>query len=236
MNVAIYGETEEFLNFDYMAEQFNNKEMHKITPMFYQNEKMLITHITENKIKIVILIHSKNQNNIFNLCSKIKKQNTNCKIIFCSHSKEFAIDGYKADLTYYILLPLSYKEFVFAIKKCLKFFKKNNDNTIIIKSNWQKIPVPIDDICFAEKQGHNIIIHTVNKKLSTRSTFKDFITMLKNREEFIIPIRGTIVNMHCVDSIQMQSLLIKNGSKIPIRRQDRKKIKELLFNFKLNYE
>ena len=198
MDIAIYGETKEFLNFNYIAEQFNNKEAYKINPMFYQNEKMLTSHIAENKIKIVILIHSENHKNIFNLCSKIKKQNANCKIIFSSHSKEFAIEGYKVDLSYYMLLPLSYNDFTFAIKKCLKYFKKTKENTIIIKSNWQKIPISVEDICFAEKQGHNIIIHTINKKLSTRSTFANFADMLKNRKNFIIPIRGTIVNLNCV--------------------------------------
>ena len=92
----------------------------------------------------------------------------------------------------------------------------------------------VNEIIFAEKQGHNIIIHCQNKKLTTRTTFKDFIKIFEKNSNFVSCIKGTLVNLNWVDCIVSQNFIMKTGEKIPIRRQDRKKFKDLFFDYTIN--
>lgn len=224
MNIAIFGEKEEFLNFEKKIYKLNKEQNYNLLPNFYEDKQALIQNIKD--INIFVLIHSNNYDNIINIAPVIKKNNPSSKIIFCCKTAKWAVQGYKLDIYYYILMPFSYEEFKFAIKKCTKL----NDEVITINSNWQKIPIAIKDIHFVEKQGHNIIIHTTDRNFSTRVTFKKFVENFKYNKNFSNCIRGTIVNFDWVDSIKLQNFLMKSGEKIPIRRKDRKKIKELFYN------
>lgn len=165
-------------------------------------------------------------NQPINLIYKIKKQSPKTKIVFISPTDKFAVEGYKADISYYLLHPVDFGEFQLALNKCLHCLNKTNEY-IIVNSNWQKIPIFFKDILFAEKNGHNIIIHTKNKVISTRMTFKDFIKKTKKFPNLINCVRGAMVNLSWVENLESQNFLMTNGERIPIRRQDRKKIKQI---------
>ena len=225
MNLVVFGEKNNFYEIKKNLQIFNEKQNKNINLTFYEKREKFLNDISENKEQIVFLLHSKNFENIIEITKQILKINSNCKIIFCSKTEKFAVCGYKFNISFYLLIPINYSEFEFVIEK---FSKKEQ---IIIHTNWQKIPILIDDIHFAEKQGHNIIIYTTNRKFSTRETFKIFSEKFKNKKYFVNCIRGTIVNLNWVDKIVLQNFIMKNGEKIPIRRQDRKKMKDLFFKY-----
>lgn len=189
--------------------------------IFFENLDQFFTELKKQYWSIIITL-----NQPISLIYKIKKQSPKTKIVFISPTNEFAIEGYKADISYYLLHPVNFEEFQLALNKCLNYLNKNNEY-IIVNSNWQKIPIFLKDILFAEKNGHNIIIHTKNKIISTRMTFKDFLEKTKNFPNLINCVRGAMVNLSWVKSLESQNFLMTNGERIPIRRQDRKKIKQI---------
>lgn len=228
MNLAVIGEKLLFYEIKNNLEIFNNNNQTKLSAFFYENLDSFLKEEKEKNFKIVFLIHSSNHPKILNLALSLKKINKNLKIIFCCETEEFAIVGYKFSITQYILLPISYKEFEFSILNCFK----EEEEKIIVKSNWQKILINLKDIQYAEKQGHNIIIQTNSEKISTRLTFKKFVENFKNNKNFVNCIRGIVVNLNWVEKITSQGFIMKNKEKIPIRRKDRKFLKDLFFSFK----
>ena len=229
MVIGAYGEKQEFLAIKENISKFNNLNNSSFKITFYENKKLFLKEIKEKNIDFVFLINSPNFPKLFDFATEIKKQLPNIKIVFCCYSNEYAVVGYKINLSYYLLLPINYEEFEFCIKKCTFI----NDENIIINWNWQKICIPYKNIHFVEKQGHNVIIHTTKQNFHTRITFKKFLNNFKNKENFNHCIRGTIVNFDWVSEIKLQNFLMKNGEKISIRRKDRKYVKELFFNYKL---
>lgn len=228
MNLAVFGEKIEFYEIKNNVEIFNKNNKIKVTAFFYENFDVFLKEAKEKNFKIAFLMHSVNHPKILNLAIKLKNFNKNLKIVFCCETNEFAVIGYKFCLTQYILLPIAYEEFKFSI---LKNYKE--EEKIVVKSNWQKILINLKDIQYAEKQGHNIIIKTINDKISTRLTFKKFVENFKNNENFVNCVRGIIVNLNWVEKITSQSFIMKNKEKIPIRRKDRKILKDLFLKFQL---
>lgn len=229
MEFAAFGEKFEFLALKEKINQFNLINNFNTTISFYEDLKIMLQEIANKKINAVFLIHSRDFPDILNVSIRIKEKNQNCKIVFCSETERFAVDGYKFKISYYLLLPIDEKDIYFILKEILK-----TNETLIIKTNWQKLLVYIKEIIFAEKQGHNVIVHCSNKTLTTRTTFKDFAELFKNKTNFVSCIRGTIVNLDWVDRIVSQNFIMKTGEKIPIRRQDRKKFKEILLNYHIS--
>ena len=165
-------------------------------------------------------------NRNIDIAYKVKEISPKTKIIFISSTDEFAIEGYKAGVSHYLLQPVNFQDFEFAMKKCLNCFDKKGEY-IIVSSNWQKIPVFFEDILFAEKNGHNIIIHTKKEIISTRMTFREFMIQTRNFPYFINCVRGALVNLAWVSKMETQNFLMASGERIPIRRQDRKKFRKI---------
>ncbi len=231
MNLFFYGDKQKFIEMEKQIKIFEEKNKEKFNITYYDKLNIFLTDISNENINIIFLLHSEKFEDIINLTINIKKINKNHKVIFCSKTDKYALKGYKMELFYYILFPVEYSEIDFVFKKFL-----NKKETIIVKSNWQKISISINEIHFAEKQGHNVIIHTSNEIISTRTTFKEFAENFKDKKNFVNCIRGTIVNLNWVLKIVSQNLLMKNGQKIPIRRKDRTKIKDLFFKYNLQKE
>lgn len=229
MKFAVIGEKSDFYEFKNNLDLYNKKNKTYISAQFYENNEDFLNELKEKNFEIVFLVHSSSANNILNVAMNIKKIAKNCNIVFCSESNKYAVLGYKIGFVYYILLPLEYEDFDFVLKK---YF--NVTDNIIIKHNWQKTLIPTKNIMFAEKQGHNIIIHTPTQKFSTRMTFRKFAENFKKKENFVHCIRGTIVNLNYVSLINSQNFVMKNNYNIPIRRQDRKKFKDMFFKFQIN--
>lgn len=228
MNLAVFGEKIEFYEIKNNVDVFNKNNKIKVEAFFYENFNLFLKEAKEKNFKIAFLMHSINHSKILNLAIELKKFDKNLKIVFCCETEEFAVIGYKFCLFQYIVLPITYEEFKFSILKNCK-----EEKQIIVKSNWQKILINLKDIQYAEKQGHNIIINTTSEKISTRLTFKKFIENFKNNEDFVNCVRGIIVNLNWVEKITSQSFIMKNKEKIPIRRKDRKFLKDLFLKFQI---
>ena len=208
----------------------------------YQNNKLLTDHIFFENFDIFTSELQKQYwhiaitlNQPMELIYEIKKVSPKTKIIFISPTDKFALEGYRADISYYLLYPINCSEFQLAINRCLNCCQEYNEY-IVVNSNWQKIPIFLKDIIFAEKNGHNIIIHTKNKTISTRMTFKDFIEKTKHFSNFINCVKGALVNLSWVDNLESQNFLMTSGERIPIRRQDRKKIKNIYTQYLIDHQ
>ncbi len=210
-----------------LFEKFNNIVFKK---RYFNDEKSFLSYDDRNLFKIILIYNYDGNLSMFHFATTIRQKNSSCNIIFCSNSSKFAVEGYKINLTYYLIIPFNYDDFSFAINKCLEKYIKTN-KYIVINSGWQKIPIKINDIQFAEKIDHNVVIHTEKKTFSTRITFSDFLKKLEEHPQFVYCVRGALVNFYWVDSIENQNFLMKNGNRISIRRKDRKKIKQLYNNF-----
>lgn len=233
MEIAIVAESSFQNQLDIFFKNFEKKNKIEFKKFFFNSDKNFLNNQKKLKFNLVFLVHSNKNPTIFNLAARIKENNQKCEIIFASYSSEFAVLGYKIGLSYYLLNPFSYEEFDFALKKILKNTSNSNKKSayILINSGWQKIPIETSKIQFAEKIGHNVVIHTQEKTFSTRSTLTEFINNFKNMPNFIHCVRGAIVNLTWVKKLEPQNFLMKTGERISIRRKDRKKIKQIYSEF-----
>lgn len=233
INIAIVVEANLQQQIKLFFENFEKKHKTKFKKNFFSFSSNNMSFLEQQKdlnFNLIFILNLNRNPHAFDLAKKIKENNPNCEIVFASSSAEFAVSGYKIGLSSYLIYPFSDEDFNFAIEKVLKTCKKQT-KYILINSNWQKISIEISKIQFIEKIGHNVVIHTSEKIFSTRSTLTSFIKNFKNIPNFVHCVRGAIVNLAWVDSIEPQNFLMKTGERISIRRQDRKKMKQIYGEF-----
>ena len=90
--------------------------------------------------------------------------------------------------------------------------------------------VRIKDILYFESSAHNFIIVTVNERYEFRAGLSDIMSELSGYG-FIQVHRSYIVNYDRIRTIKYEELIMENGYAIPISRNKRKEIRDILMKF-----
>jgi DNA-binding LytR/AlgR family response regulator len=104
---------------------------------------------------------------------------------------------------------------------------KTLQKRILIKANYQLVPVQLDDILFIKALSDYVIIKTTDGKYITLSTMKDMVKNLPD-ENFVRSHRSFIVNLDKVGAVQGSTIQIRDGEmrySIPIGRAYKKEFK-----------
>lgn len=70
-----------------------------------------------------------------------------CKIIFITNSRDYALDAFEVDSMQYIVKPVEYTKIKHVLDKCRKLFY-NNMRFIEVPSNGLSLKVPLKDIYY----------------------------------------------------------------------------------------
>lgn len=121
----------------------------------FSSASMAIRTIIEDKIDLIFLDIQMSELNGIEFARVIPDS---CKIIFTTAFEQYAVDAFKANAIDYLLKPISYNDFFKASQKALQWFElmessrkdSANNESIIIKSEYKLIQIPISDILYIE--------------------------------------------------------------------------------------
>ncbi|WP_461206676.1 LytR/AlgR family response regulator transcription factor [Clostridium sp. DL1XJH146] len=172
--------------------------------------------------------------NGIDVARKIRNFDKECKIIFITYSKEYAIDSYDVRAFHYILKPIEEEKLVSTIKLAVDSLDKESKQ-IIITNKKGSYRIFYKDILYAESKARIVNIHLkLDKVITFYSKLEDFFEKLQD-ERFFKPHKSFIVNMDYISKIQSNSIFMINDRSIPISDSNLKEIKEVYFGYLLRY-
>ena len=173
----------------------------------------------------------------------------NFEIIFITAYDQYGIQAIKFSALDYLLKPININELKAAVEKARnKIISKQKNSNIenlleYIKSGNKEIPkialptlqeiryVRVDDIVHCEASNNYTLFYLQNgEKILVCKTLKEFADLLKPHN-FVRTHQSHLVNLHFVNSWLKEdggALLLTDGTKIPISRQNRDLVKDAL--------
>lgn len=169
------------------------------------------------------------------LAREVRKTDRKCKMIFTTLSRDYAVESYEVEASFYLLKPISYISLSTALDRCRHLFLKEM-NCIKIISNYSLFKILIKDIIYAEACNKKIIIHTVRGNIETYTNLNQIEKLLHPAENgspqpFIRCHRAFIVNMDFIRRPLENEFLLKNGEKVLIKSRHSKTIKNLYAHY-----
>lgn len=162
------------------------------------------------------------------LARRIRNQNTNVRIVFCSTSNDFACESYSVDASYYIQKPVTSENIRSMIQRLN--IEDYELRRFILLPDQQK--VLLRNIIYAEYSKHVITIHIKNgPDLKTRLSLSKFTDLLNDYTYFIACNKGTIVNMYEIVEWQPMYFTMSNHDTIVISRRKKNEIEKEYRNF-----
>ncbi len=161
--------------------------------------------------------------------------------IIVSANPAFAIAGYEFEVTDYLLKPLSFERFTQAITRVnAKFLEaagrkkdtvKEND-FFFIKSGSRYDKIYVSEIDYIEGLQNYITIYTAKGKHIAYVTLKAAEEKLID-QDFIKPHKSFLVARSAVKAIDGNELVLASGNKIPISRDRKEEILQVLLGNKI---
>ena len=159
----------------------------------------------------------------------IRRTDRDVKLVFCSHSNEFATESYEVNAQYYLLKPATQGSITNMLQRLnleliqLKQFVTLPDGHDVI----------LRDILFTEYYNHVVTIYMKNAEPHRIRTNHAIIEDLLTPCGFIhSPNKGILVNFHEVTASSNDSFTLSDGTVLPISRRKNKEIQAAYIKFR----
>lgn len=171
--------------------------------------------IDKNKFDIIFLDTDMNNISGIQIANCIRITNNTTKLIFISDNDDLVFQVLKYQPYRFIRKRYLKKELKEAI---ISFFQStNNSNTFICRTGNINIPVNLNEIFFFEIFGHNIEVHTVNRKIHITGT----LNTLQNQLEpfgFMRIHKSYLVNIKHILNFDSKNITMSNMIVLPFSK------------------
>ena len=212
------------------------QELHA-TPLqihIFQNGFSLLDAIDQGKrFDITILDILMPGENGIEIARNIRASGTDTEIIFLTSSPEYAVDSYEVKAQNYLLKPVTEEKFFASIDSILaELDEKDTASFIIYTTEKQYSRIRVSSLVYGEVTHRTITLHLADQTMiSAVMTFTEFQDILKAYPDFIYPHRSYAVNMNYIQYVTKSDIILTDGQKIPLSRNNYTKISEQILNF-----
>lgn len=212
------------------------QELHA-TPLqihIFQNGFSLLDAIDQGKrFDITILDILMPGENGIEIARNIRASGTDTEIIFLTSSPEYAVDSYEVKAQNYLLKPVTEEKFFASIDSILaELDEKDTASFIIYTTEKQYSRIRVSSLVYGEVTHRTITLHLADQTMiSAIMPFTEFLDILKAYPDFIYPHRSYAVNMHYIQYVTKNDIILTDGQKIPLSRNNYTKISEQFLNF-----
>lgn len=162
-----------------------------------------------------------------------KKLPHNCCLIFTTAHAQYALDGFNLDAVDFLHKPIAYDRFDRAIEKAIRnisvWNNKNDQETIVVKQEYNNINILLSDIFYIEALENYCKIYRINgNSVISRLNIKTIHKMLP-QNTFLRVHRSFLIPTNRIQKFSKQEIWLKGLSRpIPVGRRYAKEIYDFL--------
>lgn len=153
------------------------------------------------------------------------------RIVFITTSNEFAAESYKVRADYYLLKPLTYKNFREMLLAIHLFANPESPESFLTLPDESR--VAYNDIIYTDYHNHYVYFHRKSsteecKAYMSQSRIEELLCKFSN---FVSCSRGIIVNFDYVTKFTDTMLYLKGGNTVPVSRRRLAEVKKAYSDF-----
>lgn len=194
----------------------------------YDNGQVFLEHWTSGSYDVIILDIFMEKITGVDIAKQIRISDPGVKIVFCSRSNDFASESYLVNALFYLLKPAT-SDSVASMLKRLNPNLIQRTQTIILPDGHTLIQ---RQILYTEYRNHVISIHlTTGEIYRLRTNHSELEKLLVPCGYICSPSKGILMNFHEISQLQSSSVLMSDGTTLPISRRKSKDVQAAYARF-----
>ena len=154
------------------------------------------------------------------IAEHIKQYDKQVRIVFLTTVLSYVLEAYDVGASNYLLKPLSYEKFCKELNRVLEQ-KLNKEGCHFLEQNKQGLyKIYFHDVRYIETSGKSTLIHTQNNDIPSNRQMKQFEQLFVDTP-LIRCHAGYIVNLRYFQKLEDSTLILTDGTHIPVSRNRR---------------
>ena len=149
-----------------------------------------------------------------------------CKLVFLTSCEEHVWQALSIGICHYLLKPIRDDDFEAAMKNC-SVLPSYAVPTLEVVVDREPMTLDTGKLLYIEKADRFVRIHMTQRTLQLSDaafSVQQAARLLSKDERFLVPIRGTILNMDRVSALEEDSFLMQNGARVFINIRGKKAV------------
>lgn len=209
----------------YQQEFANNFEI----SLFFSASELLQHHKEGHRYDIIFLdIEISNEDGIEAAQTIRKLYDYHTKIVFTTNYPKYMTESFGIHPFHYLLKEIDREQLFSVLSDAISILQKEQNSITFIETHTSQALIACDKIYYisTDNNGRNLLyIHLFDSSMKDRSTIKNYYDLLHDKD-FIIPCRGYLVNLKHVATIEKNTIILDNNSRIPMSRKYEKSTRE----------
>ena len=181
---------------------------------FSSAESFLFAYAEEKDFDVIFLDIEMGGMSGVELAKKIRDQNRSIQIVFITGYMEYISEGYDVEALHYLLKPVKKEKLEGVLCRAVERIGMQ-EKALLLQSGGEMVRIPLYEIRFMEVQKNYVTIHG-KEDYSMKSTLREMGKDLDGR--FFQAHRSYIVNLSFVKKITKSTVVLKDGTVIPLAR------------------
>lgn len=163
---------------------------------------------------------------------ELREMGNECRIIFLTTSKEYALEAFQVDAVQYLVKPVSEEELFSVLNKLLGSMFEEQKKYLLFRIDNRNRRIAMRDIVYCEAQKKCQCIYLSDgTQFLLRLTMAKVYEMLSDYKEFVKAGISYIVNLEHIESLNAQELQMDNGRTVYLPRGSYQSLKEQYFSY-----
>ncbi len=160
---------------------------------------------------------------------RIREFSPECPIVFITASEEHALECYGLSAQGYVVKPIQAEAVEKALAACRATFEKHSRG-ILVTVAGQPVNIALPKVSFIEAHHNEIFFHMESGVLKVRMPLDEAERRL-NGAPFLRCHKSYLVNMNHVGGIGREELTMKDGQRVPIRKNGSREVRVMLSRY-----
>ena len=148
---------------------------------------------------------------------KIRRIDSNVKIVFLTFSSEYAVESYTVGAYFYQLKPILEEKFFHLMDSVIAACKKEKHHSLILHGKSGITRLDLERLEYCEVLGRTLWFHMKNGTiLESVGSMEQLCRQLAAHRNFLRPHRSYLVNLEYVQNISPKMITMENLAEIPV--------------------
>lgn len=169
------------------------------------------------------------------VAKELRKMGQDCRIVFLTASKEYALDAFSVDASQYLVKPVSQKEIFSVMDKVLKELADRKKRYLMLQVDSQVYRIALHDIIYCEAQKKCQCMYLADgTQLLLRLTMAKIREMLADYPEFVQMGVSYVINLQHIESLCAKEIQMDNQKKLHLVRGTYQTLREKYVRYYCN--
>lgn len=218
---------------EYLHEMINKCLLEHNLPAYhittFESSKRFLQDFKKGKYDLIFLdIYMEEGIDGIETARKIRKADSNVKLVFVTISNEFASESYAVAASYYLRKPFCEADVKHMMAR-LHLNEQESPETLALPNGQM---LPLKSIVYTSFYGHYVTIYLISgEQLHIRYTQREWESLLLAFHGFILCTKGMIVNLDAVKKLDATLFVMNNNAHVPISRRKYQQVKQAYSDF-----